>query len=112
MAQAGVQQGILAAKDLELHVPGAADELGSLGDVAAGILHAHDVGHGVCQFFHQLCAEGVAHPSGIIIQQNRRFGNTFCNGLKVIIQLGVGGLQEHGLQHADCGGTVCHCHPC
>ena len=53
MAQAGVQQGILAAKDLELHVPGAADELGSLGDVAAGILHAHDVGHLVGQLVHQ-----------------------------------------------------------
>ena len=89
MAQAGVQKGILAAKDLEIHIAGAADELCCLGDIAAGVLHAYDIGNIVCQLVHELCAQRIADTTGIIIQQNRRFGNTFCDGLEVLVQLGI-----------------------
>lgn len=45
VAEAGVQERILAAKDLESHIAGAADELRSLGDIAAGVFHADDIGN-------------------------------------------------------------------
>ena len=106
MAEAGVQQGVFAAKDLEAHVPGAADELRRLGDVAAGVLHAHDVGHVVGQLVHQPGAEGIAHPAGVVVEQHRRFGDAFSDGLKVVVQLVVGGFEEHGLQDADGGRAV------
>jgi hypothetical protein len=37
-------QGILAAKKLKAQIPGSADELCRLGNIAAGVLHAHDMG--------------------------------------------------------------------
>ena len=96
MAEAGVQERILAAKDLESHIAGAADELRSLGDIAAGVFHADDIGNIVRQLIHELCAQGVADTTGIIIQQNRRFGNTFRNGLEMVVQLGIGRLRNMG----------------
>ena len=112
MAQAGVQQRILAAEHLEIHVAGAADELRGLGDIAAGVLHTDDVGHIVCQLFHQLCAQGIAHTAGVVVQQHRGLRYALGNGLEVVVQLVIGGLEEHGLQHTYGGGTVLHGHLC
>ena len=80
MAQAGIEQGVLAAKDLETNVPGAANEFRGLGDIAAGVLHAHDVGHGagkLLHLVHNLAAAVVAVAGvalGVLVGEARAHG--------------------------------------
>ena len=92
VAHGGVQQGVLPAEHLEVHVPRPADKLGGLGDIAAGILHAHDVFHLMGQALHQARGHGIPHPARIVVQQHGGLGDSVRNGLKVEEQLPLRGL--------------------
>ena len=62
------------------------------------------------QGVHEIGGEGVPHPPGVVVEQHGGAGDAFGNGLEVLEQLVIGGLEEHGLEHADAGGSVGHGH--
>ena len=58
------------------------------------------------QFVHQIGGERVPHPAGVVVEQHGHAGHALGDGLEVEKELLIGGLEKHGLEHADTGGSV------
>ena len=92
VAHGSIQQSILAAEYLEVHVSVSADELRSLGDITAGILHTYDVRNLMSQSVNQISGKGVAYTSRVVVKQYRSLRDCVCDCFEVSEQLGLSWL--------------------